>query len=190
MKYHINDDYEVKPCSATVDGRCPFWGKHNGDNHYNSENDAIEAIETILSKKHTFSFKKKHMQDAQFIKHREETRKNLINYANVDESELTPVSNVDEMVKQWFSGDRNKYDSFQETATNNNLKDNTKQAVSGFLQKGMSVNSTKSVKDIPFENTSESLDDFDSSEITLIDDVPDKLSWDDLRSGALKAFKH
>lgn len=191
MKYHINDDYEVKPCSATEDGRCPFWGRHSGNNHYNNENDAINAIETILSKKHTFSFRKKNTVKVEFIKHREETRKSLINYSNVDNNSLEHVENVDEMIQKWFNGDKETYSTFKNTINNEEIKDDTKKSVSSFLQKGMSVKNTKNVKDLPIEldNDFSNDFDFDSSEITLIDDTPDKVDLEDLRNGHLNAFK-
>lgn len=190
MKYHINDDYEVKPCSATEDGRCPFWGKHHGDNHYKNENDAIEAIETILSKKHTFSFRRKNSEKSKFIKHREEMRKLLVNFTHADNNSLEHVNNSDEMIQKWFSNDKEKYETFKNTMMNDELKDNTKKAVSNFMEKGMTVTNTKTVKDIPLENSEISINDgtFDMSEITLIDDVPDSLDLEDLRNGSIKAF--
>lgn len=186
MKYHINDDFEVKPCGASDDTRCPFWGHHEGSNHYATESDAVKVVEKFLSDKHPFINRRK-QASVRFLKLSEKIKDELQQYGGIKANKLPDVSNVTEMVDEWFGGDRKKYDAFRHNVSNNDLKDATRKNVASLLKTGMQVTNKKSVQDIPLEKSEPY--DFAASEITLLDEGPDVVDLEDLRNGNIKAFK-
>lgn len=186
MKFHINDNFEVKPCGASDDVRCPFYGHHEGSNHYTNESDALKAAEKILAAQHPFENRRK-AATAKFLNHSSKIKKLLQDYADMKPKNFPEVSNNSEMIEKWFGGDEGSYETFVHFLSSDELKNSSKKTVAAFVKSGMKLSKEVSVKDIPIEKSDPY--EFDASEITVIDDGPDKVDWDDLMNGKIKAFQ-
>lgn len=189
MKYHINRKKEVKACSAKQSQGCPFWGINDSrTNHYNDIETAQAKAEELLTKKHNMFNSPQRNLTPQFNITRDNVQKNLLEYAGIKASNEENVKNVKEIISTWFNGDRNKYETFNTTVENNDLNKDTKKSVVSMLMSGVTVHNKSSVQDIPLEQNTK-YDFSQLSEVTILDELPDKLDLNALRSGKLKAFK-
>lgn len=142
MRYHINDKGEVGKCEAKP-GKCRFK-KSNGDekDHYASKEEAVKARDSILRKKYpSLTSHKKRTPPKKFIESRENIKKLLVDYNFKKDKELKNVNTIQEMVANWFDGDKAKYIIFRDLAKTN-LNSNSKEAISKMLKGNIKVNIT------------------------------------------------
>lgn len=186
-KYHINNDGEARPCGAKV--KCRFGGESGVENHFSSAEAAEVEVQKRLQKEfsHVSSMRQKGTS-AQFVKNREAIKTALVSFGAVKNADSLPeVRNTDEMVEKWFDGDSSRYKSFKRLTEANDITTDTKKSVASFVQKGLPVNISSTVHDVPH---SRSDDKFEESEIDLLEDIPNgKINLEELRSGKLRAFR-
>lgn len=177
MKYHINNDYEVKPCGASDESRCPFFGRDGESNHFTSSDEAISKAEEKLAQKHNSSAAKRKRSTPQFTKNKEFIKEAIIEYGNVQSGEeLQEVTTVREMVEKWFDGDRRKYNEFKKLIDDNGFTKESKKSVAHMIMHGVAIQKKKSVYDIS-ETTNASSE---TSEITILEESSEKIDWDSL----------
>lgn len=133
MKYHLNPETgTVGRCSAKR--RCRFG---DDSNHYPTEQLAREALEEALSAK--YGVANSHTR-ADFTTVKVTMAKALEDHALVDFAEkLKPVANEEEMIQEWFDGDRNRFAVLSYMVYNEELKQETKNAVGKLVGKGFAV---------------------------------------------------
>ena len=185
MKYHINNDYEVKPCGASDETRCPFFGRDGETNHFNNQEEAILKAEEKLDQKHGNSNRTK-KNPTQFNKNKEFIQEAIVEYGNVQsKEELQEVSNVKEMVSEWFDGDRRKYNEFRRLIDDKGFTPETKKSVAHLILRGIPVRKKKSVHDLSEKPKNST----ETSEITILEESDEKIDWDTL-SPELFSFKN
>lgn len=189
MKYHINNDYEVRPCGATEETRCPFWGNNGSSNHYPDEATATRKAEEILASKHNVNEGKTKAPTAQFKKNKQFISEALIEYGNVkSEKDLQDVSNVKEMINEWFSGDRDKYNSFRKLIADEGFTEDTKKSVAHLILRGLPVRKTRSVYDISSQADMNKRNN-DISEVTILEEFSENIDLDNIRKNNFSFYK-
>lgn len=187
MKYHINNDYEVKPCGASDMSRCPFYGNDGDSNHYADEATAVRKVEEILSAKHNVTKGKNKQPSAQFRRSKKFIAEALVEYGNVNsEKDLQDVSNVKDMISKWFNGDKDKYDSFRKLIDDEGFTENTKKSVAHLILRGLPVQKKQSVYDISFEPVL--ANDRSVSEVTILEDFTEEIDLDNIRKNNFSFF--
>lgn len=177
MKYHINNDYEVKPCGASDESRCPFFGRDGESNHFTNQEEANLKAEEKLAQKHNSSAGKTKRTTSQFNRNKEFIQEAIVEYGNVQsKDDLKEVRNVKEMVAEWFDGDRRKYNDFRKLIDDKGFTKETKKSVAHLILRGIAIQKQKSVYDIS-EKTSASSE---TSEITILEESTEKIEWDNL----------
>lgn len=181
MKYHINNDYEVRPCGATEEGRCPFYGQNGSSNHYANEAEAITKAEEILSTKHNVNEGRSKAPTEQFKKNKEFISEALVEYGSVkSHKDLQDVSNVKEMINEWFSGDREKYNGFRKLIADEGFTEETKKSVAHLILRGLPVQKRKSVYDISSETDNTNKEN-EISEVTILEDFTEQIDLENIR---------
>lgn len=188
MKYHINKDYEVKPCDASDETNCPFFGNNGGTNHYENEKEALNKVEELLDKKHNVNKGKTKRPTAQFVKNKKFISEALIEYGNIKEKDLQDVSDVKEMINEWFNGDREKYNSFRNLINDNGFTEDTKKSVAHLILRGLPVQKTQSVYDISSAQTEQSNSTFANSHVTILEDFPEDVDLEHIRDNRFSFF--
>lgn len=185
-KYHINNDGEARPCGAKV--KCRFGGESGTENHFSTAEAAETEVQKRLQKEfsHVSSMRQKG-SSAQFIKNRDAIKDALVSYGAVESSsDLAEVKNTDEIVSKWFDGDSSSYKSFKRLTESNDITPDTKRSVGAFVHRGLPVNISSSVHEVPHARAN---DKFDESEIDLLEDIPNsRIDLDAVRRGDLRAF--
>lgn len=189
MKYHINNDYEVRPCGATEETRCPFWGNNGNSNHYADEATATKKAEEILASKHNVNEGRSKAPTAQFKRNKKFISEALIEYGNIkSEKDLKEVSNVKEMINEWFNGDREKYNSFRKLINDEGFTEKTKKSVAHLILRGLPVQKQKSVYDISIE--SKTSNDREISQVTILEDFTEDIDLDNIRQNNYSFFNN
>lgn len=177
MKYHINNDYEVKPCGASDESRCPFFGRDGESNHFTNPEEAQAKAEEKLSQKHNSSAAKTKRSTPQFKKNKAFIKESIVEYGNTGSNkELKEVHTVKEMVSEWFDGDRQKYNDFKKLIDDNGFTPETKKSVAHLILQGIPVQKERSVYDISESNGISNED----SEITILEESSEKIDWNSL----------
>lgn len=184
MKYHINGNYVSGPCGASVPESCPFWGKFGGPNHYLTEAEAQVAAEELANKLHPLRSSQRSKPSPQFIRTRDAIKAALVTYGGQEPDRLPQVNSTDDMVRQWFGGDRNRYAKFRETIARDGLSEGTKRSVATFITSGVTVDTAARVGEIPLDGAPDST----ISSVTLLDNDGDHVDMESLRAGQLTAF--
>lgn len=139
MRYHINDEDEVGVCSAKP-GNCRFKNATGDERkHYTSKNDAMNALSAKLNKQYPLSTHRKRALPQKFIKNRTNIKNLLIELNIKDENELRNVNTIQEMITDWFDGDRSRYNMFRDIV-NTPLNKESKTAISQLLKNNIKVN--------------------------------------------------
>lgn len=184
-KFHVNSNGEVGPCKAKV--RCRFGGESGVENHFDTAEAAQAASQKNLQEEFSHLSSVRRGASPQFVKTRDSIGSALVSYGIVENSDsLSEVASTDEMVKNWFGGDSERYNAFRKIAETGEIKPNTKKSIGSFVQKGLQVSISTKVSDIP---TSGKSDKFADSEIDLLDELPGgKIDMDAVMRGEFRAF--
>lgn len=205
MSHHISRDLKARKCGAASPQTCPLKNSTeefiketimmggeidkkllNPRNHYVNAEEAQEAVDAILEARNPMKSKKKPPSQA-FIKNRELLKDSLIKYGNVDEKDISEVANIREMVKEWFGGDRNAYTTFKYIAESETIDDNTRKKIAEMVNGNFKVTTINNVSNIGSKKDTKS-SQINQSEITIIDEVSDKITLEDLRNGNVSPF--
>lgn len=178
--YHINNNYEVKECNASIQENCPFFGNFGNNNHYQDYIEATKISEQVLAKNlGTFS-----ETNSNFINNRNEISYYLKKFGFVREGHLLPeVKSMKEIVNKWFAGDKEKYSTFKKIISKEDLSIDTKKDITILIMRGCTINTTENVKTLGNQNSAS-----DASEITIISENSDKITLEDLRTGQYNLF--
>ena len=180
--YHINDQYEVKPCGAASKESCPFFGNFGNDNHYENFNNAVATSEAVSQKSHGMFAKS---ASSAFSQNRDTIKKSFFQWGLArTENPLPEVKNTQDMINKWFAGDAMRYNALKNTITNDDLNQETKKDIAILLMRGLSVSTTNNVRTLGDSSNNSS-----NSEITIISEDSDKITQDDLRTGNAQAFQ-
>lgn len=184
-KFHVNSNGEVGPCKAKV--RCRFGGESGVENHFDTAEDARAAVQKSLQEEFSNVSSARRKTSPQFVAIRDNITAAMISYGIVDSADsLAEVSNTDEMIKNWFGGSAKRYRGFRRLAETDKIKPDTQKSIGTFVQKGLQVNVSTTVSEIP---TSSDGDKFADSEIDLIDELPGgKIDMEAVMRGEFKAF--
>lgn len=205
MTYHISNDTKSRKCNAQSPATCPLRDNTqkfvneiqasggtidqsimNPKNHYKTAEEAQVVVESIMNARNPLRTKKK-PPSAAFIKNRDLIKESLINFGNVSEEEISEVSNIREMVKEWFNGDRNAYNAFKYIAENETIDDETRKKIAEMVNGNFKVTTVQQVSNIGLKKNNRT-EISQQSEITIIDEDSDKITLDDLRKGKIKPF--
>jgi hypothetical protein len=184
-KFHVNDKGEVGACRAKV--RCRFGGESGVENHFETADDARAAVQKNLQEEFNHLSSTRRTPSPQFVAIRDNITAAMVSYGIVESvDDLEEVANTDEMVTKWFGGSRKRYNGFRRLAETGAIKPATKKSIGSFVQKGLQVNVSTNVSEIP---TSSDSDKFADSEIDLLDELPGgKLDMDAVMRGEFKLF--
>lgn len=180
MRYHINDDDEVKLCKARK-GNCPYRNSQGEEReHYATREEALEAIAKKLGPKYgtvSTHVRKKRRLPKKFIETRAKIKDLLLMTEMKNEDQIKDVSTVQEMVKEWFNGSRKDYVFFRDL-TRVDLSDQSRESIKTMIENKISVNvvTEKNINEKP---------NVRFSNIDLLDDEFDKITLEQIREDRL-----
>lgn len=179
--YHINNQYEVKPCGATMKENCPFFGNFGNENHYENFEQAVISSEAASQGTHGMFAGS---ASSAFTRNRNDIEQHFIQWGLVRKTNPLPeVRSTQEMINKWFSGDKTRYNSFKKIITDKDLNSDTKKDIAILLMRGLSVSTTNNVRKL-----GENKNNTTNSEITIIEENSDTITQNDLREGNAQAF--
>lgn len=184
-KFHVNGKGEVGECRAKV--RCRFGGESGVENHFDTAEAAHAAVQKNLQEEFNHLSSTRRQPSPQFVAIRDNITAAMVSYGIVESAdELQEVNNTDEMVQNWFGGSAKRYRGFRRLAETEKIKPDTKKSIGSFVQKGLQVNVSTKVSEIP---TTGNNDKFADSEIDLLDELPGgKIDMDAVRRGEFNLF--
>lgn len=180
MRHHVNPVKMVEgTCRAKKDEACPFYRGENESNHFATKEEAAEAAQKMLQKKHGLF----HQGKTAFIKKRDIVEQNLKKYGVLNVKNLPKVSTQKEMIDEWFNGDVTKLNKFNEVVKSEEFSEDTKRSILKMVMaKGIQLNS---IKDI--DSLSE-VSDTGLSAVTIIEEDADNVSIEDIRNKKFSIF--
>lgn len=171
-KWHINNDGDVKPCSAKK--RCRFGGDSGFENHFTNYSEALENSTQILAERFgeiSASQSKKNLIST-------EDRKKLIEYGLKDTGKK--ASTYTDVVEKGFKNDKRAYERFKKlsvsTDSPENIKPSTKESIGKMISKGINVKSNKDLKNTYEDNS----DLMNESDVDVIGEDSKKITLEDL----------
>jgi hypothetical protein len=184
-KFHVNGKGEVGACRAKV--RCRFGGESGVENHFDTAEAAHAAVQKSLQEEFSNVSPLRRKPSPQFVAIRDNITNAMVSYGIVETTDqLEEVNNTEEMVDKWFGGSTKRYNGFRRLAETDKIKADTKKSIGSFMQKGLEVNISTKVSEIP---TTRRDNKFAGSEIDLIDELPGgKIDMEAVMRGELKAF--
>ena len=183
MRYHINKDFEAKPCRVKT-GRCPFGGATGNENHFDTLAEARKNAEILIERKHSVvSSKKRPVTETQI----DTLLDSLVESGLVRPDVASSLTGDDQIVEKVFKGDKSAFRAYRNIALNDEFQSGTQHTLIDLVRRGLPMSIVSTVLEI--DENEETDDDDSASQITVVDDVPQRFDWDDLRSGAVTGFK-
>lgn len=146
IKWHINDSGEVGRCSATK-AKCPFGGASGLENHYSSREEAVRFAASSMDGFSDLGTASK-KRPTEFQTTKDSLRKSLIDYGVMKKADLPEVSNNSELVRDWFDGDKRKFEAFKNLISNETLSAELKAPLAHLINRGVTVDQVQDVNSL------------------------------------------
>lgn len=183
MRYHINDNNEVKRCRAKSNTSCGFYRGEGSTPHFDDPKEA----QKVASRRQAARTREENRRK-EFEPKKAKVANALQRFGGVDKESLPVAKNEKDIVNLWFNGREETFKSFMEHSENDRLNASSKEFLGSMMIKGLSVSQEKKATDVPFDSDWEKENNV--SHLTIIDEGEDKDALDLILSGKVTAFAH
>lgn len=180
MRYHINGELKVMPCSASTMSACPFYGLNDDStNHYDDFDEAVLSMEGLLYKRYSVGHVEKPKNNFDL---RESMIRSAWSIAGMTD-DLPTVRNNSEMLSKWFAGDRDHFNNVVGIIENDELLFESKCSLLAMNFRDFRTDLVSNVDDM--KNFTDASSALNVSEITVFDESDVDLDLDNLGSWRL-----